>query len=170
MSLTGLLDAYKTPLIILAIEAILVALTSHALLLIAGSPREALKHPGFLLRTLVNLVLVVASLVAGFLLVSPVFVIGQAGLAVVIGVMMFLLWPRASAALGKGPLRELVLGGSAGLIGLGVLIWSLRPLDWQPALGGLVMGLLGFGMMFSGLRKMWRGEDEEEPSSLKGYE
>jgi hypothetical protein len=163
LSLTGLLDAYKMPLILLAVEAYFVFFLSHHLLLIMAYPQEAVKHFGFLWQTVLFVLITLGVMVAGFLLVSPLFVIGQGALAVVVGGLMFLFWPRLTSAMSKGPLKELVWGGVVGLIGLGMLIWSVRPLEWERALAGLVVGVLGFWMMFSGLRKMWRGEDEEEP-------
>jgi hypothetical protein len=152
------LDPFVTPLVILAVQAAMVFFSASHIITVLANPREALKYPAYILRTLAFLLLTFASLIAGFVLVSPIFLLGQAALLLVLGVLMFRFWPGINRALTEGPISETVWGGMIALIGLVALIGSVRPFEIQGVLGGLVVGGAGIAMMVGGIRKLSAGE------------
>jgi hypothetical protein len=152
------LDPFVTPLVILAIETALVFFSASHLITVRASPREALKHPAYILRTLAFVLLTVASLIGGFILVSPIFFIGQVVLLLVLSVLMFRFWPDLSRTLTEGPISEAVWGGMIALIGLVALVGSVRPVEIEGVLGGVVVGGVGIMMMVGGIRKLSAGE------------
>jgi hypothetical protein len=152
------LDPFITPLIILAMEAALVFFSASHLIIVRASLREALRHPVYILRTLSFLLLTIASLIAGFVMVSPIFFIGQVVLLLVLGVLMFRFWPALSQTLTEGPISETIWGGVIALIGLVVLIGAVRPFEIRAVLGGVVAGGAGIAMMVGGIRKLSAGE------------
>src|SRR5687768_15729348 len=152
------LDPFITPLIILAMESALVFFSASHLITLRASIREAWKYPAYILRTLSFLLLTIASLIAGFVMVSPIFFIGQVVLLLVLGVLMFRFWPALSQTLTEGPISETIWGGVIALIGLVALISSVRPFEVRGVLGGVVVGGAGIMMMVSGVRKLSTGE------------
>jgi hypothetical protein len=152
------LDPFVTPLVTLALEVGFLFVSTTQLITVTAYPREALKHPAYLVRTLMFILLTIGTIIWGFLIVSPLFAAGQIVMALILGVLIFRFWPSIGKSLNEGPISEAVWGGALALIGLVVFMSAIRPFQLQGALAGLVVCGLGIAMMVSGIRKLSAGE------------